>query len=265
MPVAFTSEIINDVWDATKYRAMLTSKLISIGYTQESTSGNEAVFSWDAPLSSSPKDKAYLKYLIDQPTGTTIKIQLWQGDGSSGVTLTPNTIGISSDNTFNNAVSVNYGSNENFPIKWITFKSQEIALVCTVRPDNNVGLCSAGFICPAIKPSWWPTTSLYSFAPNGADIARFRILPGNPLSPNYSDASFNPEYFPLNQNPGGTRDLLKRITLCSATSGGIIGMTSSDFGILASNGLNPLSQVTLDQQIWVNIRSGSWSFAVRVS
>lgn len=265
MPVQFSSEIINDTWDAAKYRAALNSKLISIGYRQEAASGNEAVFSWDAPLSASPKDRAFLKYQIDQPTGTNIKIQLWQGDGVSGLTLTPNTIGISSDANFNNAVNINYTSNENFPIRWVTFKSEEIAMVEAVRTDNNTGLMSAGFICPAVKPSWWNNNSLYSFAPNSNDINRFRVLPGNPLSPSQHEILFNPESFPTNLNPGGTRDLLKRLALCSATGGGIVGLTSSDFGIIAANGLTPLSQMTLDGQTWVNVRTGNWSLAMRIA
>ena len=265
MPVQFSSEILNDTWDATKYRATLNSKLISIGYRQEASSGNEAVFSWDAPLSASPKDRAFLKYQIDQPSGTSIKVQLWQGDGVSGLTLTPNTIGISSDVNFNNAVNVNYNSNENFPIRWVTFKSEEVAMVVAVRPDNNAGLMSAGFICPAVKPSWWNNNSLYSFAPNGNDISRFRVLPGNPLSPSHHDIGFNPEFFPTNPNPGGTRDPLKRLVLCSATSGGICGQTSSDFGIIAANGLPPLFQNSIDGQQWINVRGGGWSFAVRIS
>jgi hypothetical protein len=265
MPVSFTSEIINDTWDASKYRATLNSKLISIGYRQENTFDSEAVFSWNAPLSLSPKDRAYLKYLVQQPSGTTIKIQLWQGDGNSGLTLTPNTIGISSDANFNNAVNLNYNSKENFAIRWVTFQSEEIAMVVSVRPDNNAGLMSAGFICPSIKPAWWDNTSLYAFAPNSNDCSRFRVLPGNPLAPSYHDIVFNPESFATNINPGGTRDLIKRLVLNSATSLGVVGLTSSDFGILASNGLSHLSQLTLNGQTWINLRGGSWSFAVRVA
>ncbi|WP_226594157.1 hypothetical protein, partial [Microseira wollei] len=197
--------------------------------------------------------------------GTSIKIQLWQGDGNDGLTLTPNTIGISSDANFNNAVNINYGSNENFPIRWTTFQSQEIAMVVAIRPENNAGLCSAGFLCPAVKPTWWPNNSLYSFAPNGNDVSRFRVLPGNPLSPNQHDIVFNPESFPANFNPGGTRDLLKRLVLSSVIGNGIVGLTSSDFGIIAANGLNSLSQLTIDGQTWVNVRAGSWSFAVRIA
>lgn len=265
MPVAYTSEIVNDTWDASKYRASLNGKLISIGYRQEAASANEAVFSWDVPLSPAPKDRAFLKYLIEQPSGTSIKVQLWQGDGASGLTLTPNSIGISTDANFNSAVNINYGSSENFPIRWVTFQSQEIAMVAAVRADNNVGLMLAGFLCPAIKPNWWPHTSLYAFAPSSNDINRFRVLPGNPLSPNHHDIPFSPEWFPANLNPGGTRDLLKRLVLCSTTTSGIVGVTSSDLGIVAANGLNPLSQLTIDGQTWINIRGGNWSFAVRIA
>lgn len=265
MPVAYTSQIITDTWDATKYRATLNSKLIAVGFTQDAVSGNEAVFSWDAPLSPAPKDRAYLKYLIEQPSGTNIKIQLWQGDGASGLTLTPNTIGISSDANFNNAVNVNYGSNENFPLRWVTFQSAEIAMVAAFRPDNNAGQAIAGFLCPSVKPTWWPNSSLYAFAPSGNDLARLRILPGNPFSPNHHLMLYSPEYFPSGLNPGGTRDLLRRLILCSETSLGIAGFTSSDFGILAASGLNPLAQVNLDGQTWTNLRSGSWSFAVRIA
>ncbi|GET42993.1 hypothetical protein [Microseira wollei] len=265
IPVQFSSEIINEIWDAVKYRAVLNSKLISIGYRQEAASGNEAVFSWDAPLSASPKDRAFLKYLVEQPSATNIKVQLWQGDGVSRTTLTPNTIGISRDANFNNAVNINYSSNENFPIRWATFQSQEMAMVVAVRPDNNAGLCSAGFLCPAVKPTWWSNNSLYAFAPNGNDISRFRVLPGNPLSPNQQDIVFNPELFPTNFNPGGTRDLLKRLALCSSTQSWVVGFTSSDFGIIASNGLNSLSQLTIDGQTWVNVRTNAWSFAVRIA
>jgi len=216
------------------------------------------------PLSSAP-DRAYLKYLIEQPSDTTIKVQLWQGDGNDGLTLTPNTIGISSDANFNNAVNINYGDTENFPIKWVTLQSQEIAMVVAVRPDNNAGLCSAGFICPAVKPNWWPSSSLYAEAPNGNDISRFRVRSGNPLSPNHHEILFNPENFPRSINPGGTRDLLKRIVLCSSTQGGIVGLTSSDFGIITSGGLSSLSQLTIDGQTWVNIRVNWWSLAVRIA
>lgn len=265
MPVSYTSQIINDTWDATKYRATLNSKLIQVGFQQEATSGNEAIFSWDAPNSPAPKDRAYLKYLIEQPSGTSIKVQLFQGDGNAGLTLTPNTIGISSDLTFNNAVNVNYGSGENFPLRWVTFQSAEIAMVVAIRPDNNAGLMSAGFICPSVKPTWWPNSSLYAFAPASSDIARFRVLPGNPLSPAHTDMVFNPESFTQGFNPGGTRDLLKRLALVSQTNTGVIGFTSSDFGILSASGLNPLSQLTLDGQTWMNVRAGSWSFAVRIA
>jgi hypothetical protein len=99
-------------------------------------------------------------------------------------------------------------------------------MVCAIRPDNNAGLMSAGFVCPSIKPTWWPDNSLYAFAPNGNDISRFRILPGNPLSPNHHDILFNPENFPIHINPGGTRDLLKRIVLCSSTQGAVVGLSS---------------------------------------
>ncbi len=264
MPAAFTSEIITDTWDATKYRATLNSKLIQIGYRQEASSGGEGIFSWDSPLSVAPKDRAFLKYLVEQPSGTTIKIQLWQGDGVSGTTLTPNTIGISSDANFNNAVNLNYGAGENFPLRWVTFKSEEIALVCAIRPDNQSALISAGFLCPAVKPSWWSNNSLYAFAPSSSDIGRFRVLPGNPLSPSFHDIVLNPESFPTSINPGGTRDILRRAILVSATGLGVVGLTSSDFGIMAAAGLNPLSQVTLSGQTWVNIRGNNWSFAVRI-
>jgi hypothetical protein len=40
---------------------------------------------------------------VEQPSATNIKIKLWQGDGNQGLTLN-NTIGISSDANFNNAV-----------------------------------------------------------------------------------------------------------------------------------------------------------------
>ncbi|GET44153.1 hypothetical protein [Microseira wollei] len=89
MPVEMNSEIINETSNSA-YRSLLNSKLISIGYRQSAASGNEAVFSRDAPHSPSPKDRAYLKYLVAPPSGTTIKIQLWQGDGCDGLTLLPN-------------------------------------------------------------------------------------------------------------------------------------------------------------------------------
>lgn len=265
MPVSFTSEIVNDTWNAAKYRGILNGKLISIGFRQEATSGDEAVFSWDAPLSGSPKDRAFLKYLIEQPSAGNIKIQLWQGDGASGLTLAPNTTGISTDANFNNAVNINYLAGENFPIKWVTFQSQEIAMVVAVRSDNNVGLMSAGFLCPSIKPNWWGNACLYAFAPSGNQVTGFRVLPGNGLSPNQHDLTFSQDWFPGNINPGGTRDLLKRLVLCSATGNGVVGLTSSDFGIIAANGLNPLSQLTIDGQTWINIRGGGWSFAMRIA
>ncbi|GET40697.1 hypothetical protein [Microseira wollei] len=91
------------------------------------------------------------------------------------------------------------------------------------------------------------------------------ILEKHQESPNQQEIAFNPEWFPTNFNPGGTRDLLKRLVLCSTTSGGIVGLTSSDFGIISSNGLNNLSQLTIDGQTWVNIRTSWWSLAVRIS
>ncbi|MFB2980865.1 hypothetical protein [Microseira sp. BLCC-F43] len=265
MPVAFTSEIVNDTWDAAKYRAALNSKLISIGFRQETASGNEAVFSINAPSSEAPKDRSYLKYLVEQPSATNIKIQLWQGDGNNGLTLTPNTIGISSDAIFNTAVNINYSHNENFQIRWVTFKSDEIALVCACRSDNNTALMSLGFIFPAIKPTWWGSTSLYAFAPNGGDIGRFRVLPGNPMNPSQHDVLFNAESFPVNANPGGTRDTLKRLILSSSTGNAICGQTSSDLGIIAAGGLPHLHQHSIDGQTWITVRGGNWSFAVRIA
>jgi hypothetical protein len=265
MPVAYSSEIINDTWNADKYRAILNSKLIAIGYRQEALSGNEAVFSIDAPLSQNPKDRAFIKYLVEQPSGNNIKIQAWQGDGNSGLSLTPNTIGISTDANFNNAVNVNYNSNENFQIRWVTFKSDEIALVSTCRTDNNTALMSLGFLFPMTKPTWWPDTCLYAFAPNAGDIGRFRVLPGNPMNPAQHDILFNPESFPSNPNPGGTRDPLKRLVLCSTIGNAICGQTSSDFGIIAAGGLPHLHQHSIDGQTWISIRGGNWSLVLRVA
>ncbi|GET44152.1 hypothetical protein MiSe_89780 [Microseira wollei NIES-4236] len=63
-------------------------------------------------------------------------------------------------------------------------------MVCVVRPDNNAGMCFAG-VCPSVKPTWWPSNSLYAFGPNGNEFTRFRVLPGNPLSPTHHEISFN--------------------------------------------------------------------------
>lgn len=265
MPAQYSSEIINDTWNADKYRAFLNSKLISIGYRQEAAAGNEAVFSIDAPQSGPPKDRAYLKYLVEQPNSTTIKVQLWQGDGSNGLTLFPNTIGIATDANFNNAINVTYGANENFQLRWVTFKSDEIALVGAVRSDNNAGLMTAGFIFPSVKPAWWGSTSLYAFAPSNSESGRFRILPGNPLSPNHHEIAFNPEHFPSSPNPGGTRDLLRRLVFCSTLGNAICGMTSSDGGIIACSGLPHFFQHEISGQTWISIRGGNWSPAVRIA
>lgn len=262
MPVAFTSEIISDTWDAAKFRSILSSKLIGIGYRQENASGAELIFSWDAPLSPAPKDRAFLRVLTENPNATTIKIQAWQGDGSSGTTLT-NSTSIFTD-AISGAAVINYGAAENFPIRWVTFQSGEIAIVAAMRTDSSQGFYALGFLSPSTKASWWPSNCLYGFAPNALDCSRFRCLSGNPFTPGFQDLLFNPEAFALGANPGGSRDIVKRAILCAGNGGGVVGITSSDFGVMAASGLAPLTQTSLDGQTWVNLRGGGWSFAIRI-
>lgn len=265
MPVSITNEIIQDTWDASKFRAALASKLLSVGYIQEATSGSESIFRINAPNSPSPKDRAYLRTLIEQPSGNSIKLQCWMGDGISGLTLTPNTIPIFADQTFNNALFLNYNGGENFPIRWVTFNSTELKLVAGYRSDNNAALFSFGYLFPSVKPVWWPNTCLYGFAVT-RDAGSFRVIPGNPFSTNYVDLVFNPTFFPSNTNPGGTRDIVKRLILCPSAGDGVAGLTSSDLGVIAANGLGILAQPpTSEGQTWMNLRSGAWSLAVRIA
>lgn len=265
MPVAITNQIINDAWNASKFRAMLASRLLSIGYVQEATSGDESIFRINAPNSPSPKDRAYLKTLIEQPSGNSIKMQCWMGDGISGMTLTPNTIPIFADQTFNNALFLNYTGGENFPIRWVTFDSTELKLVAGFRSDNNSSLFTFGYLFPAIKPNWWPNTCLYGFGVT-RDAANFRVIPGNPYSPDSIQLQYNPTSFPNNMNPGGTRDIVKRLIICPSNGDGVAGLTSSDLGIIAANGLGILAQPpTSEGQTWMNVRNNAWSLAVRIA
>ncbi|MFB2979682.1 hypothetical protein [Microseira sp. BLCC-F43] len=264
MPVATNIEIINDTWNADKFRATLASKLLSIGYAQEAASGNEAVFRINAPNSSTVKPRAFLRTVVEQ-SGNSIKFQAWMGDGASQLTLTPNAVPLFAAQTFNNALFINYNSDENFSIKWITFSSSEVALVCGCRPDNNTSLFSVGFLFPIVKPAWWPATALYAFGASNRDIPHFRLLPGNPFSPNYVDLSFHLANQPSGFNPGGRPDVNRRIILCSSVGSGFVGLTSTDFGTIAASGLPQLSLNSDSGQNWVNIRGGSWSFAIRVA
>jgi len=79
MPVAFTQETITQQWSAALLRAAITTKILSMGgWVQDAgTSGSELHFSIDAPLTSAPKDRAYLRLLVEQSTATNIKIQAW--------------------------------------------------------------------------------------------------------------------------------------------------------------------------------------------
>lgn len=260
MPVAFTQEIINQPWTATLLRNTITTKLISLGYAQEGISGDDLFFSIDAPLSGAPKDRAFLRVNVTNNTATNIKIQTWFGDGYAANALVNSTVGFG--DTHSGPANIGYSSNESFPIRFVTFLSPEIAWLGLVRNDNNAGLANIGFVFPSVKPTWWNNASLYAFAPNSPDAVRLRCNVINPFSAAVGEISFLAEYAVTAINPGGTRDLIRRLILSSNT-GIIVGATTSDLGVLAATGLSPFSQLIADGQTWVNCRT-THSLAVRI-
>ncbi|MFB2983393.1 hypothetical protein [Microseira sp. BLCC-F43] len=158
--------------------------------------------------------------------------------------------------------NIGYGSNESFPIKFVSLSSPEVKLVAWHRADNQQGLGNAGFIFPAKKSQWWNETSLFAFAATGTDVNSLRCLPGNSYGPSFADFSFFPEGFPNGVNFGGTRDLVKRI-ICSR-DGGVAAESSSDIGVLAAGGMGQLAQHEINSEVWVNIRNAR-SIAFRIA
>ncbi len=265
MPVALTQETITQQWTAALLRAAITTKIIAMGgWTQEAgTSGNELHFSIDAPLTSAPKDRAYLRVSVENSTTTNIKIQAWGGDGYSANTL-QNQWPIFSD-SLGNSANIAYGSGENFPIKICTFKSPEIALISGVRADSNQGLFNVGFFFPMTKADWWDNNSVFGFTPSDSVCSKLRSPLIVPFHNNYSDVNIGIDQGPTNINIGGGRDLHKRLILNQSQGNrNTIGQTSADFGILGAGGLSPLSQTQIDGETWVNLNS-SCSVAIRIS
>jgi hypothetical protein len=260
MPVQFKEEIITDVWNADKFRAALVSRLISVGFSQVAGAGNDLIFSVKAANSSTEKESAFLRLLVEQSTGTNIKTQLWQGDGINGNTLI-NSASVMSD-PHQSTNNIGYGASESFPIKFVSLSSPEVKLVAWQRSDNQAGLGTAGFIFPSKKSQWWPSSSLFAFAATSWDLNGLRCLPGNSYGPAFADFSFYPEGFPNNVNFGGTRDLVKRIIICK--DGGVAAETSPDIGVLAAGGMGQLGQHEINGEVWLNVRNAR-SIAFRIA
>ncbi|MFB2833487.1 hypothetical protein [Floridanema evergladense] len=260
MPVAFTQEIIPQQWNAALLRSSITNKMIALGYLNESTSENDMYFSFDLPTAA-PKDKGYLRINVSQPSGTSIKIQQWFSDAYTTNNLV-NSVSSFSDTT-GNSVSIGYGSNENFPIKFCTFKSPEIALLAVIRSDNNASNFNLGFVFPSVRPSWWDNNSLYGFCGAGNDYSILKSCIANQINNNSIDISYFLQSAPNVINPGGTRDLIRRIILSSCTGGIIVGATTTDIGIIGASGIPPLTQIQDSNQVWVNLKTNN-SMAIRI-
>ncbi|MCL1474427.1 hypothetical protein [Argonema antarcticum] len=264
MPVAFSQETITQQWSAALLRASLTTKLVALGFSQEAgTSGNELHFSIDAPLTSAPKDRAYIRIIVDQSSATNIKVQAWGGDGYSANSL-QNQWPIFAD-AIGNPVNIGYGSNENFPVKICTFKSNEIALVSGIKADNNVGAFNIGFFFPATKADWWDNNAVFAFTPNDGSCYKFRSPAIVPYHVTYSDINVGSDQGASNVNVGGSRDLEKRLKLNQTVGNrNIIGQTSADFGLLGAGNLPPLNQSQIDGEFWVNLNSNC-SVSLRIA
>jgi len=260
MPINFTQEIISQVWSSGTLRSVLTTKLVSIGYTLEESSGDDLFFSFDAPLSGAPKDRIFLRVKIESNTATNLKIQSWFGDGINGTTL------LNQTNSFNDnqsgAANIGFNANESFPIRFCSFSSQEVRVIGFLRNDNNSGLSILGFFFPLVKPAWWSSASIYGFAAGSSDCNSLRGCILNPVSPSAPEISYNLGCQINAINPGGGRDVVPRPIL-SCSAGFILGQFSSDVGILAANGLSPFSQHNQGAEAWLPLKSGS-SLALRI-
>ncbi len=260
MPVAFTQEIISQQWNAALLRSVVTNKMIALGYLSEGATGDDLFFSLDVPTTA-PKDKGFIRLNIGNNTATNIRMQQWFSDSYTANALTNPVI------SFNDAVSgsanIGYGSNEIFPIRFCTFKSSEIAALSLMRSDNNAGLATVGFLFPSVRASWWDNNSMYAFCGGDATFNSLRCYAVNQLSNGQVDLTFQPASAPSNINPGGTRDLIRRIIVSASGSGIVVGASSTDLGVIGAANLNALTQIQDQGQTWVNIRSGS-SLAVRI-
>ena len=98
---------------------------------------------------------------------------------------------------------------------------------------------------------------------NGSEFAGLRGYSINPLTNNTLELSYQLASAPSLLNPGGSRDLIRRIIITANNSGIVCGASSTDIGLIGANGLNPLSQVQDVNQTWVNLKSGS-SLALRI-
>lgn len=263
MPVAFEQETISQIWTAAQLRATFATKLPLLGFTQEYASGDDLIFSVDAPTIA-PKDRAYLRINCSQPTGNQIKIQSWAGDGYSAGNLV-NISPLYTD-TISGSATISYTSGESFPLKVCTFKSAEIAWIGGFRSDNSSGLFNLGFLFPSVKPSDWPNSSLYAFHPSNLNANRLRLPLVNPVHSNYSDLTFGTETGLSGINNGGTRDLIKRLVLINESGARqVCAATSTDFALIAASGLPIFSQNNFDGQVYVNLtNNGGNTIAIRI-
>lgn len=265
MPVAFTQEILSSSsLTSTLFRSWISTKLIAIGYTKVYETGDDLYFSIDAPLSGSPKDLAFLRVNVSQPSGTSIKIQLWAGDGFASNQL-QNPTPCYTD-TFAGSPAFAWGSGENVNIKLCTFKSAEIAWLGGFRSDNSQGLFNIGFIFPVLKPPAWTNNFLFAFAPRGAGANSFVCPSINPIMSGNTEIYFGLQATPSNPDISGERPLIKRLLLVSAANPQIVGQTSTDLAMLASNNLSPFQEYVRDGQTFVNTcNNAAPCLAVRIA
>lgn len=259
MPVAFTQEVISNQWTAASMRNIITNKMVGLGYLSEGVSGDDLFFSFDLPTAA-PKDKGYIRLNITNSTATNIKIQQWFSDSYTSNNLINPTSSFT--DSVGGAAIIGYSSNESFPIKFCTFKSSEIALLSLIRNDNFSGLATIGFIFPSIKATWWDNNAIYGFCGTDPTMTNLRSYGVNPMQPTYVELNLSSN-LPRLINPGGSRDLIRRILLIANNVGYVVGATTTDLGILGADGLTPLTQSQDNNQTWVNIRGGS-SLAIRI-
>lgn len=265
MPVAFTQEILSSGGlTSTVLRSWISTKLASIGYTKIYETGDDLYFSIDAPLSGSPKDLAYLRLNISQPSGTSIKCQMHIGDGFASNSL-QNASPCYTD-AFVGSPLFSWGSGENVNIKFLTFKSPEIAWVGLFRSDNNQSIVNIGFVFPVVKPPTWNDNFLFAFAPKGANANSLTSPAVNPISSGATEVYFGLQSTPYNPDVSGERPLIKRLLLSSSANPQIVGQSSPDLAILASNSLSPFQEYIRDGQTFINISNNAAPcFAVRIA
>lgn len=229
MTIQCWSEVVEELWNLTKFKNHLLARLISLGYQELPSFNDELKLS----IKNSDDAEVILKIKITQNT-SSIKIQAWQENKIVAPELERMNC------------LINCALDESFPIKFVSLSSPEVKVLLWQRSDNQSGLGNAGFIFPLRQPDWCKKNAILAVSAS----QEFNEL----YIPGIGKLFFFPEQFPSQPNFFGDRDLVKSLILCR--DGGIFGQTSDDIGVLAAGGMGSLNTYQINDKTWLNVNNG---------